>query len=292
MNNELLVKSIRDLCKKNKIAISQLENDLNFGSGLISRWAKSSPSIDRIIDIANYFHVSVDEVIGYNQNNNDEFLNKLYEQTNTGILVWHSANIAKKTYPKLKIYTRINDPMSGMYDIEEYNEETYVTQYKNGYFMLYAFYKYGKILDPDELYLVIQPSDDSNFNFQAYKKEELLKLWIKVLNRLGDETPDEIKAEDFKNSFLNDTNPITTNNLSDKQLLQITNELIEKTEFKTVFEIINNSVFKTLSDALDVPDFQSIIKTAQKLNQYYLMLKDKNIKYNSKENKITDKESD
>ena len=65
MDNEQLVKSIRQLCKNRNIAISQLENDLNFGAGLISRWSKNSPSIDKIVDIANYFHVSIDEVVGY-----------------------------------------------------------------------------------------------------------------------------------------------------------------------------------------------------------------------------------
>ena len=93
MDNELLVKSIRELCKKNNIAISQLEGDLKFGAGLISRWTKNSPSLDKIVDIADYFHVSLDEVVGYrrsfSENQTLKFINSVYEQTETNELVWY-----------------------------------------------------------------------------------------------------------------------------------------------------------------------------------------------------------
>ena len=64
MDNELLVKSIREICKSNNITPSQLEAELGFGAGLISRWTKSSPSLDKIVDIADYFNVPLDKVVG------------------------------------------------------------------------------------------------------------------------------------------------------------------------------------------------------------------------------------
>lgn len=57
------------------------------------------------------------------------------------------------------------------------------------------------------------------------------------------------------------------------QFLHVTNELIGKSGFESIFKIVNSPVFKTLTEALNVPDFQMAIKTAQRLNQYYLRLK-------------------
>lgn len=282
MDNELLVKSIRDLCKKNNVAVSQLESDLNFGAGLVSRWVKSSPSLDKIIDIADYFHVSLDEVVGYNQNIDDVFLNKLYEETNNGNLTWCSAKKMKKTNKELKTYDRREDYEPKYYDEFEYEQLTYVTKYNDGYFMLYAFYKYGEILNPIELDFIIQPSDNSYLNFQSYEKEKLLRLWVKVLNSLGDEIPDEVKAEDFKNSFLNDTKRI--DNLSDETLLSITNNIIkEEPEMGKVFEFINNPMFQSMFESLQNPATKNALDLAQRLNKYYLMLKDKCINNRTKE---------
>ena len=64
MDNELLVKSIREICKSNNITPSQLEAELGFGAGLISRWTKSSPSLDKIVDIADYFNVPLTSCCG------------------------------------------------------------------------------------------------------------------------------------------------------------------------------------------------------------------------------------
>ena len=67
MNNERMIETIRELCKKNNITPTKLEEELGFSQGLISRWKDKTPNIDRIIDIADYFHVSLDEVVGYKQ---------------------------------------------------------------------------------------------------------------------------------------------------------------------------------------------------------------------------------
>lgn len=55
---------IRELCKTKHTSIPKLENILGFGSGTIVRWDKSSPSIDKLLKVADYFHVSVDYLIG------------------------------------------------------------------------------------------------------------------------------------------------------------------------------------------------------------------------------------
>lgn len=198
MDNELLVKTIRALCKSNNISISQLENDLNFGAGLISRWTKSSPSLDKIIDIANYFHVTIDEVVGHPLNINDSFFNKLYNETSNNSIKWISHKKAQDLGYKVKRY-------SIMHNDDVCTESNYVFQFGKGYVILYAFYEHGRMLTPQQLYLFIQPSEDSNLLEQEYRHDHLLKLWTKVLNSL-EEIPDEVKVEDFKNSFINEFN--------------------------------------------------------------------------------------
>jgi len=63
MDSKMIVDSINILCKINNISISQLEKDLNFKPSLIDSWNNSLPTLDEIVDIANYFEVSLDDLI-------------------------------------------------------------------------------------------------------------------------------------------------------------------------------------------------------------------------------------
>ncbi|WP_328803769.1 helix-turn-helix domain-containing protein [Paenibacillus sp. USDA918EY] len=58
-----MLENIQRLCKARGIAISQLERDLDFGRGAIYKWDKSSPSIDKVQKVAEYFKESVDVVL-------------------------------------------------------------------------------------------------------------------------------------------------------------------------------------------------------------------------------------
>lgn len=51
---------IKELCKKNGISMNQLEKELGFASGYISKLGKSTPGSKYIQKIADYFNVSVD----------------------------------------------------------------------------------------------------------------------------------------------------------------------------------------------------------------------------------------
>ena len=60
-----LYERIKFLCKKHNITISQLESYLGFGSSSIKKWEKtSSPSVDKIVKVANYFNVTLDYLMG------------------------------------------------------------------------------------------------------------------------------------------------------------------------------------------------------------------------------------
>ena len=89
MDNNRIIDSIKKLCMQNNITITKLEEQLGMSQGLISRWAKSDPSLSKIVDIADYFHVSLDEVVGYHNVINDKFLEKLIQQTEDKTIQWN-----------------------------------------------------------------------------------------------------------------------------------------------------------------------------------------------------------
>ena len=271
MDNEQLVKSIRQLCKNKNIAISQLENELNFGAGLISRWNKNSPSIDKIVDIANYFHVSLDEVVGYKQNLNDEFLNKLHEQTENDSITWENCETLNQHGHNVKKYSDFEIP--GQYIGEGEKETSYATCFNNGYIIMYAYHRYDQIINPYNIILFIQPNDDAYLVDQHYTKEELYSLWIKILNHLGNNAPDEIKAEDLKNNFINNQHNNRIDSYSDEQLKQITKNMIDmEPQLPKLFNAINDPDFMKLFNMIQYPNLQQNLELAQKLSPYYEMI--------------------
>lgn len=63
-----LVERIKTLCKKKKITIAELERKSGISNGQIRKWDNSSPGIDKLITVANYFDVSIDYIIGRSEN--------------------------------------------------------------------------------------------------------------------------------------------------------------------------------------------------------------------------------
>jgi transcriptional regulator with XRE-family HTH domain len=45
------------------ITISKLEAEMGFGSSTIRKWATSAPSVDKLKKVADYFGVTVDELL-------------------------------------------------------------------------------------------------------------------------------------------------------------------------------------------------------------------------------------
>jgi len=58
-----IVENIKRLCKEHGTTIPKLGTELGFGNGAIYNWDKSSPSIDKVQKVAEYFKVSVDVVL-------------------------------------------------------------------------------------------------------------------------------------------------------------------------------------------------------------------------------------
>lgn len=64
-NSQIIAQNTRELCKKNNISISKLNEDCGFSKNFINEMEKksASPSIDKVIAIANYFDVSLDSLV-------------------------------------------------------------------------------------------------------------------------------------------------------------------------------------------------------------------------------------
>ncbi len=199
LDNKTLINNIKNLCESNDIRITKLEKELGFGAGIINRWGnEADPSLSKIIQIADYFNVSIDEVVRHNDGLNDDFINLLCETTNKKEVSWSNVKDTMENVGKPQ-----RNPILEPYDEELYSEKCYFMKYQNGYIILYCFYRYGRLLNPTELILYIQPPNQDNYYaIQPYSTNELKTLWMTVLRNLKD-IPIEIKAEDFKNQFIN-----------------------------------------------------------------------------------------
>ncbi|MGY3767090.1 helix-turn-helix domain-containing protein [Vagococcus vulneris] len=64
-----LYDKIKILAEKQKLSIRRLEENLGYGNGTIRRWDKQTPGVDKIKEVADYFNVSVDYLLGRDINN-------------------------------------------------------------------------------------------------------------------------------------------------------------------------------------------------------------------------------
>jgi len=58
-----MVEKIRALCREHGTSLWALERQLGIGNGVIARWSKSSPRVETVKLVADYFGVTVDELL-------------------------------------------------------------------------------------------------------------------------------------------------------------------------------------------------------------------------------------
>ena len=56
-------KTYPSYAEKNKISIAKLDRDTGLGNATIRGWARSSPTVDKLKAVADYFGVTVDELL-------------------------------------------------------------------------------------------------------------------------------------------------------------------------------------------------------------------------------------
>lgn len=67
-----LVEKIKELCKNYKTSIPKLERELGLGHGSMYNWDTNSPSIDKVLRVADYFKVSINFLIGRASHNHSK----------------------------------------------------------------------------------------------------------------------------------------------------------------------------------------------------------------------------
>ena len=63
--NSSLKENVNRIAKERGVSLAQMEKDLGFSEKYLSKLDKNNPSIDRVVAMADYLHVSVDELVGY-----------------------------------------------------------------------------------------------------------------------------------------------------------------------------------------------------------------------------------
>lgn len=199
MDNNALLNNIRALCKKNKISISRLESDLFYSPGLISRWNRNTPSLDRVLDIANYFGVSLDELVSHPADNGTDAKRltlALLNRTMTDEISWDIFNFQNPPRSLADISSQSFFPIGEC--------DCYYTSYKEGFFFLASTHILGGDL---QLALYALPDAYSQLEIVCENNPELKQLHECLSRRLGKQL-NKMKTDNFINAFLssNSTN--------------------------------------------------------------------------------------
>lgn len=59
----MILCNVKNLCAIKGITLAALERAMDFGNGSLKKWATSSPSVDKVKKVADYFGVTVDELL-------------------------------------------------------------------------------------------------------------------------------------------------------------------------------------------------------------------------------------
>lgn len=59
----MLADKIKSLCAQRGISLCALEKELGIGNGAIGKWKDRSPRVDNVKLVADYFGVTVDELL-------------------------------------------------------------------------------------------------------------------------------------------------------------------------------------------------------------------------------------
>lgn len=67
-----LMQRIKQLCDSHGETLASLERKMDFGNGTIRRWDNATPSGDKLAKVADFFHVSVDYLLGRDTNHEND----------------------------------------------------------------------------------------------------------------------------------------------------------------------------------------------------------------------------
>ncbi len=59
----MIYENILTLCKARNLSVRRLEQETELGNGVIAGWKEKNPRVDRLLAVADYFGVTLDELV-------------------------------------------------------------------------------------------------------------------------------------------------------------------------------------------------------------------------------------
>lgn len=192
MKREDLVKNIKIICASKGISIRDMELALEFSPGLISRWTRMSPSIEKIIKVAEYLDVSLDMLVnGQTKKNGADFVERLCKRTDEKKLEWFHCEFGNP----------FSYPINELKELQSVNHVCCYCKYKEGFFILAC--ALDKEEDIDDISLYLLPNKNKKPVQYEIEGDELLPLYDLVRKNIMWEE-DKAGAEKLVESFMKD----------------------------------------------------------------------------------------
>lgn len=270
MDNEKMIDSIRKLCKSHNISPTRLEEDLGFSQGLISRWKDKTPSLDKIIDIADYFHISLDEVVGRNTTDiepEDDFVITLTKITQNKLILWREIT----DYNTHEINGKLYEDLFNLYNSDGDDDEKveiYCAEYNQADLFLVVQYKIDDgIIQELDLCIYLQPDQNSLPVLQRTEDKLVKELWLDIREKyMG--IPDELKAEKVKAQIMNSGKEAMLKDMDKYFQIDLSNT---EQQFKDEYYILINTYKPELNQLISIfsdPQMKNAIKFAQKIAEH------------------------
>ena len=272
LHNEIIVNSIKSICKERGITIGELEKTVGLSQGLVSKWAKSSPSLDKIIDIADYFHISLDEVVGREINNdkssNDDITISLMMMTTNNEIQWDFI----EDYGSQNINGELYEDTFNLYSEKI---EVFKCRYESSFLFLVAQYELEQgVVEDLSITLYLQPDENSNPVIQEINDEKMIQeFWIEVRKPyMG--IPDEWKANIIKQKIIGRKDELMFGHMTQylKNVPSSTesiNEFLVDEKAKKIMTEDDSPEIRKLINMFTNPQMVQAMKSAQKLIQYF-----------------------
>ncbi len=184
MNAGMLYETIKELCAERGINVSQLEKELHFGTGTIGKWSQSSPSIEKVMAVAEYFDISVDQLCGAKRKKAENtILQGIIRFTEDSTLKWVPCPLAELLHRSFSPAIE-----NGQF------EEVYFSEYKGGFLYL------GKVIwDEDSILKLYIGMEDTPCILQEEEDRLLKILWEEIKEK---EQAQRDKIEKYKKFFV------------------------------------------------------------------------------------------
>lgn len=270
MDNELLVNNIKKVCTENNMTVTTLEKRLGFSPSLISRWKNNVPSVDKIVDIADFFDVTIDSLLGREAQKdtvdfNDKFMKTLISQTENNTLTWECLKIQDRAIKHRNIINAIEKLGFMEVLLEKEHTNWYFSTFDDiSYFLLKEFKNED---DSVEVFFYALPDLDSRPILENKEQEYINVLYSTVYSKLNGGY-DENTLHRIKHKFIYNQSSNLKESMDDKLETENINRLINSPDLIKAMEFAASPQIQQFMEIVTQPDFKDAWKMMQNLMEY------------------------